>query len=91
MAMNQDIYEKTRRLVQALNIFVVHVFIYFISNISLALFTFRDISHRWPWLFLIVIWAVGLIYHGIRVYGLDPFSGKRKPGLLSLFLNSLGV
>jgi len=89
--MDPKIYEKTRQLVKALNLFVAHVFCYFLANIMLSLYAFRDISNRWGWLFLIVCWAIILIYHGIRIYGIDPIEGKRSPRLLSVMLKSIGA
>jgi hypothetical protein len=89
--MNSEVYEKTRRLIRALNIFVLHVFVYFLANISLSLYAFENIQDRWGWLFVIVAWAFILVYHGIRVYGIDPISGKRTPKLLSFIFGTIGA
>ena len=89
--MNSEIYEKTKRLIRALNLFVAHVFAYFLANVMLSIYTFSDIASRWGFLFIIALWALVLIYHGIRVYGIDPISGKRSPKLLSVLLKTMGV
>ncbi len=89
--MNPEVYEKTRQLIKALNFFMIHILIYLSANIALALYTFGDIRSRWGWLFLIVCWALALIYHGLRVYGIDPFSKDRNPQFLSAMFKMIGT
>lgn len=89
--MSSDVYEKTRKLVRALNLFVAHVFAYFLANVFLSIYTFGDIATRWGYLFIIAFWALALIYHGIRVYGIDPISGKGSPRVLSFMLKTIGI
>ena len=71
-------HEKTRKLLNDLNYFLIHVIIYFVVNISLVLFAFGDLSGRW-WVFLIILsWALGVLYHSIKVYGVDLLKSKNK-------------
>lgn len=73
-----DVYKKTQRLLKQLNYFILHVIVYFLSNIALVIMAFTDVGDRW-WLFLIVfVWALVVIYHAFRVYGVDILSKKNK-------------
>ena len=89
--MNPEIYDKTKKLIRELNLFIVHIFVYFLSNVTLALYVFRDVSSRWIWLFIIVCWALLVIYHGLRVYGIDPVKSKKEPKLLSVMTKLIGI
>ncbi|MEL7003897.1 MAG: 2TM domain-containing protein [Bacteroidota bacterium] len=76
--MDKDIYKKTRVLLKQLNYFILHVIIYFLGNVGLVIMAFSDIGEKW-WIFLfLAIWAVGIIYHAFRVYGVDFLSRKNK-------------
>jgi hypothetical protein len=76
--MDNDQYENTKQLLRQLNLFLLHVVIYFFINIIIVLIAFNDAANRW-WLFFVVgIWAIGLIYHCLRVYGVDLLSPKNK-------------
>lgn len=76
--MSNDLYEKTKRLLNQLNHFIFHVVLYFCVNIALILAAFVDLQHRWWIFFIIGSWALGLIYHGLLVYGVDPLKSKNK-------------
>ena len=90
--MSEDFHEKTKKLLNDLNHFLIHVVIYFIVNISLVLFAFGNLSGRW-WVFLIILtWAMGLLYHCIKVYGIDLLKTKNKKlNLLWSFLFKITV
>ena len=76
--MDKDTYKKTQALLKQLNYFILHVIIYFLSNIALVILAFKDVGERW-WVFLFVIgWAIAVIYHAFRVYGVDFLSRKNK-------------
>lgn len=68
---NQELYKKTKKLLRQLNHFLVHVVIYFISNVFIAYIIFQNISEHWWLFFFIFSWAIGIIYHALRVYGVD--------------------
>lgn len=76
--MDNDLYEKTRQLLTQLNHFIIHVVIYFFVNLALVLAAFSDLGTRWWIFFFVISWAIGLIYHGFRVYGVDLLSKKNK-------------
>ncbi|WP_350099572.1 2TM domain-containing protein [Fulvivirga sp.] len=76
--MSDDLQEKTRQLLNDLNYFLAHIIIYFIVNISLVLFAFGNLSSRW-WVFLIVLFcSLALLYHCIKVYGVDLLKSRNK-------------
>ncbi|QSE97519.1 2TM domain-containing protein [Fulvivirga lutea] len=82
--MEEDIHSKTKKLINELNYFMVHVMSYFVINLPLMIYIFMDIGSRW-WIFLVAIaWSLVLIYHSLRVYGTDPLRIKNK-GLRLLF------
>ncbi len=76
--MNNELYDKTRKLLRQLNHFIIHVVLYFFINMALVLTAFGDIQGRWWIFFIVLMWATGLIYHGFRVYGIDLFNTKDK-------------
>ena len=76
--MSDDLHEKTKRLLLELNYFLIHVTAYFVINIALVIIAFGDLEKR-GWIFyILLIWAPGLIYHCIRVYGIDLLKSKNK-------------
>ncbi|MEQ8927481.1 MAG: 2TM domain-containing protein [Fulvivirga sp.] len=82
--MEEDIHSKTKKLINDLNYFMVHVISYFVVNLPLMIYIFTDLGERW-WIFLpAILWAFGLIYHSLRVYGTDPLRIKNK-GLRMVF------
>ena len=76
--MNNELHENTRKLLRQLNYFIVHVVLYFFVNMGLVLAAFDNIDGRW-WIFFIVIgWALALIFHGLKVYGVNILNPKDK-------------
>ena len=61
-------YRTTKRLLRDLNLFMVHVLLYFAANILLILYAFRNIGENWWMMFPVILWSVFLIYHGIYIY-----------------------
>ena len=76
--MYNDLYNKTMTLLKQLNYFIAHVLIFMSMNAFLIHTAFRDVSSRWWILTFVIIWALVLIYHGMRVYGVDPLNTKNK-------------
>ncbi|MTI28756.1 2TM domain-containing protein [Fulvivirga kasyanovii] len=76
---------KQNILLRQLNYFIVHVVVYFVFNITFILMIFQDISGRWGLLFPVVLWALALIYHGLRIYGVNIFTSKNKKHIWSGF------
>lgn len=73
---NEELHNKTKKLLKDLNFFLAHIIIYFITNTVLIVVAFSDLTDRW-WLFLVVIgWAFGIIYHALKVYGVEFISRK---------------
>lgn len=75
---DNELYEKTKALLQALNHFLIHIVIYFVCNAIITIFIFQDLSARWEMFIIIVFWAIVLIYHALRVYGVNPINGNNK-------------
>ncbi|MEM6525706.1 MAG: 2TM domain-containing protein [Bacteroidota bacterium] len=76
--MDNDLYNKTKTLLKQLNYFIGHVLIFMVANAFLVHIAFSEVSKRWWILTLVMIWAISLIYHGMRVYGIDPLNPKNK-------------
>lgn len=76
--MDEDLYNKTKMLLKQLNYFIAHVLVFMSANAFLIHTAFNDVSSRWWILTFVIIWAVVLIYHCIRVYGADPLNPKNK-------------
>ena len=75
---NEELHRNTKRLLQRLNQFTLHVVLYFIFNFSLIWFIFGDLNKRWGLFFVGIVWAIGLIYHALLVYGVDVLARKSK-------------
>ncbi len=76
--MDNDLYDKTKQLLKQLNYFIGHVLIFMSANAFLIHVAFEEVSKRWWILTFVIIWAVILIYHGMRVYGIDPLNPRNK-------------
>ncbi len=88
--MKPELLHQTQQLLKALRGLLIHVFLYLVFNIGLLLFVFDNMSQRWGFLFIIVLWAILLIIHGIQVYGKDP-SKSAGPKLLMYVLKLSGI
>ena len=78
---DRDIHDKTRALLKQLNYFVAHIIVYFFVNLGLVYLIFNFDGLRWL-VFIIVGWALGVIYHGFRISGIDFLSSKDKSSKL---------
>ena len=65
---NKELYKSTRKLVNQLNYFLIHIAIYFVVNIVLVLFIFSNFNVLWWIWFPIILWAILLVYHGMVIY-----------------------
>ncbi|MCH7974214.1 MAG: 2TM domain-containing protein [Bacteroidetes bacterium] len=65
---NKKLYQSTRRLVNKLNYFLVHIVTYLIVNIALILLIFSNFNVLWWVLIPITLWSISLVYHGIVIY-----------------------
>ena len=73
-----DFQKKTQLFLKQLNYFIIHVLVFMLSNTFLMSVFFNENSNRWWFLFFVITWAVILIYHGLRIYGIDPLNRKNK-------------
>ncbi|MTI22904.1 2TM domain-containing protein [Fulvivirga sp. RKSG066] len=76
--MSNDLYDKTRQLLKELNHFIIHVVLYFFANLGLIITAFGDLQKRWWIFFIVLFWAILIIYHGLKVYGIDLLNRKDK-------------
>ena len=78
MTDRNNLHEKTKKLLRDLNYFLAHVIVYFVCNAIGTFLIFKNMQERW-WLFIFIIaWAFGLIYHALRVYGIDVINWKDR-------------
>ena len=75
---NREMHEKTKKLFKQLNQFLIHVVAYFICNAILTYFIFQNVTQRWGMFFIIFAWALVMIYHALRVYGVDVIKDDDK-------------
>ena len=74
----QELYEKTKQLLRDLNYFLAHIVIYFVCNAALTFVIFKNITERWWMFFFVFLWALGVIYHALKVYGIDLLGDRRN-------------
>jgi hypothetical protein len=73
---NDELQNNTKKLLKDLNYFIVHIFIYLVTNTVLIAVAFNRLEERW-WLFIVVIgWAFGIMYHALKVYGVELMKKK---------------
>lgn len=75
---NEDLHQKTQKLLQRLNQFMIHVIVYFVLNFAIILIAFQNIAERWGLFFIAIVWAILLIYHAMIVYGIDILKPKKR-------------
>lgn len=75
---NDDFHHKTKIFLRQLNYFIIHVLVFMLFNALLVGTLFVQDGNRWWVLFFVITWAVALIYHGLRVYGVDFLNRKNK-------------
>jgi hypothetical protein len=67
-----------------MNFLLLHLGVYMLVNLILLVYVFNNITSRWGFLFVVVLWAFGVIYHGVRVYGKDPMKPKKMQALMGV-------
>jgi hypothetical protein len=73
---DQEIYQRAKRRVGQIRGFYVHATVYLLVNVLLIginLLTSRD--HIW-FIFPLLGWGIGLLAHGLSVFGLVGFLGS---------------
>ena len=76
--MNDELHKKTKDLLKQLNYFIIHVLVFMFFNALIVHAAFRHSQNRGWVLFFVGLWALALIYHGLKVYGIDIFNPKNK-------------
>jgi hypothetical protein len=58
---------------------------------SLVVFIYSAPGERWPFLFIIFLWALALIYHGLKINGINPFrKGGKDAAILQVIMRVVG-
>ncbi len=65
--MNKKLTEETRRFLKKLDRFLIHLSIYLVVNMALAIYTFTDFTTNWWILFPMICWALLLLYHAMEM------------------------
>lgn len=76
--MKEDIHKKTQDLLKKLDYFIIHVLLFMLFNAILVHVAFSHGQNRWWVLLFVGLWAVALIYHGLKVYGVDLLDHRNK-------------
>ncbi len=71
-----DFLSKSRKLLRQLNWYLLHIAMYLVASMSIVLFIYRSPASRWPWFFLILLWTVAVIIHGLHINNVNIFKGK---------------
>lgn len=80
--MNEDKIKRARKRVAELKGFYVHLTVYILVNafilVSIYLSTLRENEVFWQWehFFVLFAWGIGLFFHAVGVFKLNPFFGK---------------
>jgi hypothetical protein len=73
-----EFLNKSRKLLRELNWYLLHIGVYLILNMSLVVYIYTNAAKRWPLLFIVVSWALLLIYHGLKINNVHLFKRDRK-------------
>ncbi len=72
----QDRYEKARKRVEEIKGFYVHLLVYITVNAGLFLINLVSSPGNWWFYWPLLGWGVGLLAHGVAVFGLRGFLGS---------------
>ena len=81
-AMNDEKFKRAKKKVDNLKGFYIHLTVYILVNafilINIYLETVRSNSEFWTWehFFVLFAWGIGLFFHAVGVFRLNPFFGK---------------
>jgi hypothetical protein len=72
----QDRYEKARKRVEEIKDFYVHLLVYITVNAGLFLINLVSSPGNWWFYWPLLGWGIGLLAHGVAVFGLRGFLGS---------------
>ncbi|MBA7709967.1 hypothetical protein ES703_118894 [subsurface metagenome] len=72
----QSSYEKARKLVEEIKGFYVHLLVYITVNAGLFLINLVSSPGDWWFYWPLLGWGIGLLAHGVAVFGLRGFLGS---------------
>jgi cytochrome b561 len=73
----EQIYEQAKKRVEARKAFFIHLTVYIVVNIMLVLIWAFAAGGGYPWfIFPIVGWGIGLLFHGLRVFVFEQTSDE---------------
>lgn len=73
-----EFLNKSRKLLRELNWYLFHVGVYLVLNMSLVVYIYSNAAKRWPLLFIVLSWALLLIYHGLKINNIHLFKKNRN-------------
>ncbi|MEC8831711.1 MAG: 2TM domain-containing protein, partial [Bacteroidota bacterium] len=75
---SQEKYKRAKKRVDELKGFYIHLAVYIVINtfILLNIYMHTDNFWRWEHFITLMAWGFGLMFHGSRVFGVNPFLGK---------------
>ncbi len=79
---NEEKLRRAKKRVQELKGFYIHLAVYLLVNIfiliNIYIETRNDGGTFWKWghFFTLFFWGIGLAFHAIKVFNLNPFFGK---------------
>ena len=77
-----DKYKRAKKRIDQLKGFYIHLLVYILVNlfilINIYISTVEDNENFWQWehFFVCFAWGIGLTFHAINVFGINPFLGK---------------
>lgn len=74
-------YEAAAKRVKRIKGFYTHLFVYLVVNIMIVILNIQDLKEGESYFqlknfFTAICWGVGLLAHGLRVFGYDLFFGR---------------
>lgn len=74
-------YEEAAKRVKRIKGFYTHLMIYLLVNLFIVFLNFRDLKvgesyFQFKNFFTAICWGIGLLAHGLRVFGYDFFFGR---------------
>ena len=75
---DNDKYKRAKKRVDELKGFYIHMSIYVVINTFILVNIYLQTDNFWQWPHFITLfaWGLGLAFHAIKVFGINPLLGK---------------
>ena len=76
--LNNEKFKRAKKRVDEIKGFYIHSSIYVVINtfILINIYLHTDNFWQWPHFATLFFWGIGLLFHGIKVFGFNPLFGK---------------